>query len=60
MNTDHVVLNYAVQPNRVECRACGYSEDLNLPMPATDLGKMVSRIIKAHRRCAPNAPKEKP
>ncbi len=52
MTPDHVMLNYAVQPNRLECRACGYSEDLILPMPASDLSKMVRRIIKAHRRCA--------
>lgn len=48
---DWVVINYAVQPPRIECQRCGASDVLRLPMSADSLVGISKQWNETHARC---------
>lgn len=59
---DWCVINYGVQPNRLECKRCGVSEEMciRLPAPVHQFTGLLDGFIKRHSECVPrNEPKAK-
>ena len=52
-NKDHdwIVLNYAVQPSRLECRRCGASYTPSLPCAISMFVAVINEFTKTHKRC---------
>ena len=48
---DWIVLNYSVQPNRLECLRCGESHELQFPVSFNMLEAQMKAFGKDHKHC---------
>ena len=63
IRADWCVLNYEAQPNRLECKRCGVSEEMciKLPAPVHQFTGLMDGFMKRHAECVPSTEqKEKP
>jgi hypothetical protein len=49
--SDHCVLDYSRQPNRLRCLHCGAEQLVRLPMSISQLVKQSDTWIAEHRHC---------
>lgn len=51
--TDHVILDYSVQPNVFRCKNCGDSFTAPMPCTVDMVLTVMKQYIKEHRWCKP-------
>jgi len=49
MNTDHIVQNARTQ--RIECKHCGWTQAVKMPVPIDDILAQFDAFTKAHEGC---------
>jgi hypothetical protein len=49
MNTDHIVHNSKTQ--RIECKHCGWTQAVKMPVPIDDILAQFDAFTKAHEGC---------
>jgi len=49
MNTDHIVQNAKTQ--RIECKHCGWTQAVKMPVPINDILAQFDAFTKAHEGC---------
>jgi hypothetical protein len=48
---DHLIIDASRHPSQIRCLHCGFAQDLQLPMPITELVALERRINAEHRTC---------
>jgi hypothetical protein len=51
MNSPHVVVNYGEQPPVFECRHCGATEEIRLPVAVDMFNAMGDVFVGRHKDC---------